>query len=294
MLRILTRPHPVRYETGYDLKVSALVALFVLVFLLAFEPFGLSHVRSGLRYYLIGGYTLVCFMVLLLNLLLVPRLLKSLFDEEKWTVLKTIVWQLWIVFCVGVGSYLWALLFDAISDFHGRSFGFFLYLQMATLVIALPCIVVINLLNQNHLLRRNLELSVELSAKLEIPEKPTETGPEPEARVALTSENDREKYELTARDILFASSQGNYTNVIVGRQSPEKVFIRSSLKRIARQLADYPFLVRCHRAYIVNIDKVKRVTGNAQGLKLTLEQVERPIPVARQYTKELRRRAGLD
>ena len=67
---------------------------------------------------------------------------------------------------------------------------------------------------------------------------------------------------------------------------PEKPLLRSSLSRLEKQI-DQPHIVRCHRSYVVNINRVERVTGNAQGYKLHLFAGQFLIPVARQYNESL-------
>jgi hypothetical protein len=118
MIGFLKQPSHLRFDAAYDIKISIATGLFVFLFLLAFQPFGLSHTRPDIRYYLIVGYSLVCFTVLLINLLLVPRLLKKTFNEENWKVYKRILWQLWIVFCIGAANYLFACLFNHSFDFY--------------------------------------------------------------------------------------------------------------------------------------------------------------------------------
>lgn len=46
-------------------------------------------------------------------------------------------------------------------------------------------------------------------------------------------------------------------------------------------LAEFPEFYRCHRTYIVNLQKVKHISGNAQGYKLHLENIDTLIPVSR-------------
>ena len=42
-------------------------------------------------------------------------------------------------------------------------------------------------------------------------------------------------------------------------------------------------IIRCHRSFVVNLDHVIEVGGNAQGLKLHLNMLEDYIPVSRKY-----------
>ena len=51
-------------------------------------------------------------------------------------------------------------------------------------------------------------------------------------------------------------------------------------------LVDNDIFFRCHRAYIINLDKVEQVEGNAQGYKLKVRGTEERVPVSRSLNKE--------
>jgi DNA-binding LytR/AlgR family response regulator len=47
-------------------------------------------------------------------------------------------------------------------------------------------------------------------------------------------------------------------------------------------------IYRCHKSYLVNLAKVNHVSGNAQGYKLHLKDVEDQIPVSRKLNEEIK------
>ena len=112
-------------------------------------------------------------------------------------------------------------------------------------------------------------------------------------KVVVKPENEREQCQFKDDSLLFISSEGNYVNIVVKNKKIERILIRNSLTNIEKQLRNYPLFCRCHRAYIVNLNKIKSATGNAQGLKLTLKDLDDSIPVARSYSKEFRKRLGI-
>ncbi|MBL7083593.1 MAG: LytTR family transcriptional regulator DNA-binding domain-containing protein [Candidatus Aminicenantes bacterium] len=293
MFRFLKQPYPLRLDAEYDLKNAFLISLFVFLFLLVFQPFGLSTIEPELKYLLIIGFSGVCFLFLLINLLIIPKILKNVFNEGNWTVLKRIMWCLWIVFTIGIGNYLFTWLFDAIFDFYRLGFDLFIFIQLITLLIAVFPITVYTILSQIYLLRENLKAAEEISAKLRNSELSPGDMPGQDQKVILVSENRREKCEFHARDLLFISSEGNYVEIFLKNEKIKSVLLRNSLRRIEEQLENYPFFFRCHRAYIVNIKKIIKATGNAQGFKLTLKEIDQKIPVARRYTKEFKKTAGI-
>jgi DNA-binding LytR/AlgR family response regulator len=50
-------------------------------------------------------------------------------------------------------------------------------------------------------------------------------------------------------------------------------------------VTEYSMIYKTHRSYLVNLNYVEHVTGNAQGYKLHLNSHEEKIPVARNSIK---------
>ena len=63
-----------------------------------------------------------------------------------------------------------------------------------------------------------------------------------------------------------------------------------TIKQIEEQLKNYGFFVRCHRAYIINMNHIDSIEGNAKGYKLQLLNVSKEIPVSRTYIQVLKER----
>jgi len=294
MFRFLKQPSPINIDTKLDLLISFLISLFVFFFLLVFQPFGLNTTEPGLRYIMIGGYAIVCFLILLFNLLLIPNLLKKVFSEESWTVYKRILWHIWIVFTIGLGNYFFACLLDVLYGFYTLGFNLLISFQIVTLSIAIFPIIVCAIWNQNYWLKRNLRAAEDISIRIQNSESRTMGISEFDQKVILYAENEKEMYEFQVSSLLYISSEGNYVEVYSLNKSLENKLIRNSLKKIEEQLKEYPFIFKCHRAYIVNMNKIKKATGNAQGFKLTLENIENQrIPVARSYTKQFKVLLGI-
>ncbi len=59
---------------------------------------------------------------------------------------------------------------------------------------------------------------------------------------------------------------------------------RISLIQFENQLSAYPNIFRCHRAYLVNMFKIEKVTGNSQGYLLSFRESDLKVPVSRKQT----------
>ncbi len=90
-----------------------------------------------------------------------------------------------------------------------------------------------------------------------------------------------ESQSYAISDLLYFESDRNYLNIFL--TGDRSLTIRLTIKEMENLLAMHPGFIRCHRAYIVNTDKVINVEGNAQGLKLFLEDSTSFVPVSRSY-----------
>lgn len=62
--------------------------------------------------------------------------------------------------------------------------------------------------------------------------------------------------------------------------------IRLTMKKVEDGLAAHSMFFRCHRTYIINLDKIKHVEGNAQGYKVRMDGIEESIPISRNFSAE--------
>ena len=103
----------------------------------------------------------------------------------------------------------------------------------------------------------------------------------------LPAENNKDTFELKAESLLYIESINNYCELVSYENNAlKKQLIRSTLKRIESQI-NGSSLLRCHRAFIVNLHFVSHIDGNAQGYRISLKGAEKIIPVSRQYGKAI-------
>lgn len=81
---------------------------------------------------------------------------------------------------------------------------------------------------------------------------------------------------------VFARAEGNYIEITTqNADGLKKELKRISLKQFELQISAYTNLIRCHRAYIVNIEQVGHVSGNSQGYQLSFQGTGDKVPVSR-------------
>jgi hypothetical protein len=275
--KFINAPYPL-FERKWQQIIS--ISLFVTFFMLIFQPFGLSE-NAGIRVIMItAGYGCISILILTLNYLLVPILLRNWFHEESWNVLKQITWHIWTIFTIGLSNCIFSSVLSSSWSLHR-----FLVFQYYTLVVSVIPIIVLTILNQNLILTRNLKSAKEFNNQLSRKSKHLSE----ERMVCLTSENGKEKLEIGLSNIVYIESVGNYIKVFyVKGEKLSKTLLRSTLKRTELQVQECTSLIKCHRAFLVNIHKIIHVKGNSQGLRLVLKNAETEIPVSRNLSKSLK------
>ena len=100
--------------------------------------------------------------------------------------------------------------------------------------------------------------------------------------IAIQTLEKFEDFKLNLEELLFAKVESNYTEIIsFSSNKIHKKLIRIPLKDLEEQLKNIPFIIKTHRSYLVNLNQIIRISGNAQGYQLTLKNYPDTIPVAR-------------
>jgi hypothetical protein len=274
----IRQPYP-PFEDSWRIVIS--ISFFIAFFMLVFQPFGISGYNGSLKAYYEMGYGVVTFLVLVIDLFIFPFILKPWFAPQEWTVLKQIIWQIWIVFSIGLGNCLYSSFFLHFSN----GVNAFLAFQFYTLVVGLIPILIITILHQNKLLSENLKLANEMNNDLSI----ANDLPGLDERVSIMAENNKDKLDINLSDLIYIGSTGNYIQVYYLVNNEQKsILLRNTLKQIEEQVKACHSILKCHRAFLVNKDKILTVKGNSQGLRLVLKDSAEEIPVSRNYSKLLK------
>lgn len=294
MRNLLSRPYrPARQGASTWIR-SSVFGLFVVLFLLFFKPFGLIALGSALVPVALG-FGATCMVLMQLLSMVGPRLMPGFFDPERWTVGREIVWTLVNVALIGLGNALYSMAIGMVRFSWAEVLRFELY----TVAIGAFPIAVVVLLNEARLDRRYAQGARRFNVDLHPVAGPAPAtdvtqassrvdAPGPEVLVTIPSETGREDLTFPAKDLLFIRSAGNYMDVhVVKGAEVERSVVRGSLKRAEEAVAGHPRLLRCHKSYLVNLDHVVSVSGNAQGYHLHLDHAVGPVPVSRRLNEKL-------
>ena len=104
----------------------------------------------------------------------------------------------------------------------------------------------------------------------------------PPATLTLTGTTS-ETVTLQISDLLYIEAVGNYVKVyrLKDGQAVHTDMLRATSKQIEEELRDYAAVVRCHRAFLVNLGQVEQIITRSGTMQLIIKHCNDCIPVSR-------------
>jgi len=110
--------------------------------------------------------------------------------------------------------------------------------------------------------------------------KPTPVSSDPSDMTLTGTTN--ETVTLQVSDLLYIEAVGNYVKVYHLRDGVVRAdMLRATSKQMEADLHDYPMIVRCHRAFLVNLSQIDQVIYKSGSMQLVMRHCPEAIPVSR-------------
>jgi DNA-binding LytR/AlgR family response regulator len=106
--------------------------------------------------------------------------------------------------------------------------------------------------------------------------------------------NTNEHVTLEISDLLYIEAVGNYVKVVAKQENNEvhTHMLRATMKQMEDALQAYPMIVRCHRAFMVNLGQVEQISSNSRAMQLVMRHSHDAIPVSRSNVNKLKELLG--
>lgn len=267
---------PYMYEKGNVTKLILFTATFALLFINIFQPFnsrGWYPNVSEFKYFFFSSLIILTGMLVVV----ISRLIMLRYTRKK----ELFVWQYAIYVLAEVSAM--SLFYTVFAKFFPRAGAereilevFVQSSKNTAWVLLLPYSILwlyFSLIEKNSLLERIK------SSKLEA------DGVSKRNLIAFHDEKGELKISIDLEHLLYVDSADNYATIhYLNKVKHSNYLIRNSLKWIEENLTKDTPLVRCHRSYIVNLDKVKVLRKTKDGIFLEMDAVNTPdIPVSKTY-----------
>jgi hypothetical protein len=291
MASFLQRPFP-PYANSRRSGLAAFMAAFI-VFAILFlgEPFQLDTVPVTTRFTLSLAYAAATLLVSTLFVVLLPLFFPALFDSRRWIVGKEILFFCIILACISVAN----AGVNAVANQIPFSMGMLLRMAGYTLLVGIVPVTLSVFVKQQVLLRHyqrgantiNSVVAGKAHHPIETLQKANDQASA--TSLLLTGDNQGETLNLLPAQWMAAEANDNYVRIFYDQPSGESsVLFRTTLKKIEAQLQGHSGAYRCHKSFLVNLQKVSHLSGNAQGYRLHLVNSELQIPVSRSLNAELK------
>lgn len=283
MLSIFNQPTPLYTDIKKNLIRYFGVGCFIAFFLIIFQPFGTANVKMDNKSLFLSGYGILSFLIFSIVFIGLPRLFPRAIVEEKWVVWKQILLLITALSLTLLACYIYQALW------FGWKISFISFWAFFITVIPIsifPC-VMITMLDYIYQLQKHQTVANNFNQQVKpiATDKPKATD---KTLLNFKDENDKLDFVLHLDQLVFIKAANNYVEInYLEEEHIKKYLLRNSIRKIENQLP-YPSIKRCHRSYLVNMDKAGRITGNAQGYKIHFPfTVDFVVPVSRSKGKEL-------
>ncbi|MBI9055932.1 MAG: LytTR family transcriptional regulator [Bacteroidales bacterium] len=270
-MRVVKKSFNQNYLIRKTLIGTLALTIFFWTFALLYKPFEFDYntrFNFALSLFLIclsGSLSFLGFISLL------KVVIPSYFEKKNWTLFKEIKIVLLCLVIIGITIYAFGYVVN-IKQPPVRLAGILDAIKMAFLIGIIPfAIFTVKNIGNPYITTYDVIGEHALSSNSII-----------EIQSAL-----KEKLQISVEDLIYIASCGNYIDFyLLENNTIKQKTIRNSLNDIEKQLVDFPFCIRTHRAFIVNMNFILDKKGNAQGYRLKLKGISDEIPVSRKKITE--------
>ena len=98
-----------------------------------------------------------------------------------------------------------------------------------------------------------------------------------------------ESVTLQISHLLYIEAVGNYVKVRYLRDNQVHAdMLRATMKQMEETLQGYPMIVRCHRAFLVNLGQVEQIVSHSGSTQLIVKHCHESLPVSRSNMAQVR------
>lgn len=94
---------------------------------------------------------------------------------------------------------------------------------------------------------------------------------------------------LQISSLLYIEAVGNYVKIChLHDDQVQTDMLRTTSKQMEETLTAYPMIVRCHRAFLVNLGQVDQIVSHSGSTQLVMKHCHDAVPVSRSNMAQIR------
>ena len=274
---------------------------FVVVALAVFKPFGLDAWQWQAYVHLVALGVIGVFICMITDIILkyIVKMPRS-FKKGAEYIIRRNLWFQFIntpLVALGICLYRHFVLSDRVES---NQFSLVNFLE--TLVIIAFCSFAIGLYwrfkFRSKYLAMELEETRQLNEELKkmqsekLSESPLQQAPEStvcQSQELTLAGTTNESLRLQVSHLLFIEAVGNYVKVShLCDNQVHTDMLRATMKQMEETLQGYLMIVRCHRAFLVNLGQVEQIISHSGSTQLLIKHCHESLPVSRSNMAQVR------
>ena len=267
---------------------------FTVVALAVFKPFGLDAWQWQAYVHLVALGVIGVFICMITDNILkyVVKMPRSFKKGVEYIIRRNLWFQLINTPLVALGICLYRhfVLSDRVAS---NQFSLVNFLE--TLVIIAFCSFTIGLYWRFKFRSKYLAMELEETRLLNEELKKLSTseiekpGENPRPQDLTLTGTTNESVSLQISHLLFIEAVGNYVKVNhLCNDQVHTDMLRATMKQMEETLQGYSMIVRCHRAFLVNLGQVEQIISHSGSTQLLIKHCNESIPVSRSNMSQVR------
>lgn len=119
--------------------------------------------------------------------------------------------------------------------------------------------------------------------------QPDDQQPEEQPETITLTGSTNESVTLKIAHLLYIEAVGNYVKVYHLHEGQVKAdMLRATSKQMEDELSAYPMIVRCHRAFLVNLAQVEQIISHSGTTQLQIRNCHESLPVSRSNMAQIK------
>ncbi len=267
MTNFLLKEIPFTSNLEYQVLISVILGSLLAVVLIFLEPFDINGFEADNKHLIFVGFGILFSIFYLVNSRIEIFWFNAL--NKTWRVKHEILAFIILVLISSVPIHFYNQVF--LNDWFSQNHTVNDYIKHGTWFFRSSLIPIMLLLLPFYLYLRNKFGTLHTDEKLK--------------KIEILGANKGEKLKVKEVQILFVKSSENYVEIFFEKDGNIKQTIfRNTLSAINEQA---PFLMYCHRSYLVNTGNIKQIKGNSQNAKIKFDY-DLEIPLSNTHYKNIK------
>lgn len=274
LIAYLNKPFPIMITGSRKLMMPLGFGAFIFLFLYIFKPFGLSANFDEILFASLG-FGIITTIISLANNFILPTILPKIFGHKSYTIGYNIITSLFYLTTIGTANWVFYFYYLNKDNEVDTPLQFIFY----TITVGIFPMVFGAYITEKRMNKQNNNTADILNETINT-DKIIKNNNFKE--LVFISEINSDILKVNSNDILCIKSDGNYCEFYIEENpNANKTLMRFTMKNAANILENAENIIRVHRSFFVNINKVSHISGTARNISLHIENMDFSIPVSR-------------